>query len=167
MPSLGPVLPLVGQTDSSIGLAAWANANNILVNDGATAGANGFATGQSTILLVGRNFDFGSAIPPLNTPVAGIVATINRMSAKQNGRDAIVSLWRNGLRFGNNMANLTLQWPAALTDAIYGGPTDNWGTNLTIEDVIDPLFGVALQVEKNLTGPAVFKVDYMTMTVYW
>lgn len=164
MPSTGAKLPTVGSTDSSVGLAAWANATRITADDGNSASAASITLGTSTVLLVGTDFDFAI---PAGATINGIEVVIDRGSTGDRCRDVLISLYLGGVVVGDNKADAATQWPASLAEKTYGGAADAWGAGLTAEDVNDAGFGVAVQCEKNVSGVGGASVDYLSVTVHY
>lgn len=165
MATIGPVLPTIGTTDSSSGLAAWANADNITLNDGSSATAASITLGTSTVYLVGLAFDF-SAIPDTDV-IDGIEVTIDRGSTGDRCRDVVIRLYQDGAPVGTNKADTGVQWPASLTEKTYGSAVDTWGLSLTGADVKDAGFGIAIQCEKNVSGVGGASCDYVSITLHY
>ena len=164
--SSGPSLPTVGGTDSSVGLAAWANAGNITANDGTSASAASITLGTSTVLLVGTGITFAGPVPN-DATIVGIQVIVDRSSTGDRCRDTLISLYLNGVVIGDNKADTGTQWPASLTEKTYGGASDDWGAGLTGADVNDPDFGIAIQCEKNVAGAGGASVDYASVKIWY
>lgn len=73
-----------------------------------------------------------------------------KMSINRFGRitDDTVQLILNNQLIGENIANLNLDMKK-----IYGTSSDLWGTNLTVESLNDPSFGVVLRFKSHPNWP--------------
>jgi hypothetical protein len=73
-----------------------------------------------------------------------------RLTTNRRGRvtDETVQLCLNDVEIGSNYGTLNL-------DPIkyYGGPTDLWKTELSIQDIVDPTFGIILRFQAHPRYP--------------
>lgn len=153
--STAHVMPTAGTVNG----AASANMNS----DNGTLAAldSGTTTDYQT-----SAYDF-SAIPD-NASIVGIEVTIDRQG--NTGASAIdQALILAGVPGGtDNKARSTI-WPNAGGTAVYGGPTDLWGSQqITPAVVKSALFGVQLLTERSVPAtPPVGGVDYISIKVYY
>jgi hypothetical protein len=98
---------------------------------------------EKTYYLKITNFNF------INLPetVNGIELKI---SMNRSGRitDETIQLCKNDVIIGDNHASLNLD-----LIKIYGSETDMWGTNLTMQDIQDPSFGIVLRFQSHPNWP--------------
>lgn len=73
-----------------------------------------------------------------------------KLSSNRRGRitDDTVQLWLSGELIGENRATLDLS-----PQKIYGGETDIWGTELTIDNLQDPSFGILVRFQSHPHWP--------------
>lgn len=146
--------------DGGGGASSWTNPANARAADGvyATVGLSGSAT----------NFlswsDFGFSIPSGST-INGIELEVNRKSTTVAGNgDADVRLVVSGVRVGSDRHN-GYSLPTTAATAVYGGPSDLWGTTWSASDVNASGFGAAWSCG-GIPGQTV-SVDYARVTVYY
>jgi len=79
-------------------------------------------------------------------------------------QDYIIQLCLNGKLIGNNYANLM-----GGNNQLYGGMNDMWGTTLTIDDIMNPTFGIVIEFQSNLTIPHsdIMYVEQIGLRVYY
>lgn len=112
------------------------------------------------------NYDFSSI--PDNASIVGVEVTIDRRG--DTSASAIdMNLILSGVPGGtDNKARSTI-WPNAAATAVYGGPTDLWGSQqITPAVVKSALFGVQLYTQRSVPAtPPVGGVDYISIKVYY
>lgn len=159
------------KTGASAGTGtAWSSPGNILTNNDSNATASVSNFGSSTITtqnLNATNFQFAI---PANATIVGIEATIGRytglLALGGYTRDVTVRLLKGGAVTGTNKAVVGVDWPTAETPAVYGGPSDMWGTTWTPAQINANNFGLTLVATVQVqTGITAATVDYMTLTV--
>ena len=101
--------------------------------------------------LIATNFN----IPVMGSNVTGIEVQTHILR-KARIEDYIIQLTLNGELIGQNKADMTSAKEAyyenkqqATDFQIYGSPTDLWNTNLTLSDVQNVTFGVAIAYQSN------------------
>ena len=89
------------------------------------------------------NFSFN----PIGTTLYGIEVQFKSIRGNRV-QDYIVQLVLNGVLVGDNIAD-------PITDNVktYGSPTNLWNSNLTIADITNGTFGVAISLRSNVTIP--------------
>lgn len=151
-------------TQTTTGLVAWTNVNNVKLNDGvdATVGLSVPNPSSETILLTG----FGFAIPGTATILGVQVSVKKRVTAGTPGSvtDGTVQLIKGGVQSGNNNA-APFDWFGTYTTSIYGGSNDLWGLTLTPTDVNAANFGIAFQGTQILLGTQTLAVDFISITI--
>jgi hypothetical protein len=161
----GPRDAGTGTNVTGIGTVAWSNANNIA--GGGTAGMS-VNSNATTNYLQGTNYGFAI---PANAVVNGINVTIRRSSSGIFGpflQDNRVSLVKGGTVQATNKAVLGTNWSNdnVLSNAVYGGSADLWGTTWTAAEINANNFGVVLSAVNANTGfSRTAAVDYMSITV--
>jgi hypothetical protein len=146
---------------------AWTSPGNITASDNTYASVtlNGTSAISSECLVAQ---DFGFEINGMAT-ILGIVVNVER-KASANGyiRDNSVYLIKNGNYHGNNKSVGTY-WTTTEGDAVYGSPTDLWGSSLLPEDIRSPTFGFMIQAtyQNAYFTPATAYVDAIEMTIYY
>lgn len=142
---------------------AWKNLTATGAIDADSAYTEPLIYQQVSEALVVKNL--GLSISP-SAEVLGITVKVRRGSSGSSA--AIVDREVRLLKPGNQSAlgvNKTMQWPPALGDVSYGGPSDTWGSTWTPADINSPEFGFSLVV-RNQFGSAVSpQVDSVTVTV--
>lgn len=124
-PVHAPVAGLVGANVSDVGGSGarrWTQQTDALVRDGAGA-AYDFRHGTARALKV---WGFGFTAPP-NSVLLGVQARI--VEQGMGVRDSTVYLidGMTDVILGTNQATTT-GWPTTWADAVYGGPTNLWGS---------------------------------------
>lgn len=164
----GPNAPSVAANAGVVGVA-WANPNNVFVEDGAVATAiiNPLGTPVPNLnrSMALQASGFGFAIPS-NATITGIV-----VKAKVKGSDAIhltdysVKMLKAGVVSGSEHANGNI-WTAALAFQTYGSSADLWGALWTYSDINLATFGVQYQT-KNLdtVNNRTASIDFISITV--
>jgi hypothetical protein len=89
----------------------------------------------------------GYRLNSLPSQLNGIVLNLH---SQRRGRvtDDTVQLCLGGKLIGKNQADLSIN-----TLKTYGSPTDLWGTDLSIEDIMDPSFGIVVRFQSHPTWP--------------
>jgi len=121
---------------------AWANLDNVRVEDDMFARAAGVSGDEGTDVLTATGFGFTL---PASAVVHGVEVTVRRQTSSlaDSLRDSVVKLLSGGTTGGGNRA-LTTTWQRPFTNVVYGGTTDLWGQSWTAAQVNDPSFGVAM-----------------------
>jgi hypothetical protein len=168
--TLGPNNAGTGSNNFDIGEQAWTSPGNITTigSPYATATVAGGGT-TATNYLQGTNYGF--AIPNGAT-INGITVVINRQSSGSLSpfmRDSRISLVKGGAVQTTNKAATGTDWPTSgLLTAIYGSPSDLWGTSWTPADINANNFGVVLSAVNANTVSSRSRdatVDYIRITV--
>jgi len=144
--------------------SAWTNPGNI-TTAGSPYATVGLTSSSDSQILRASNFGFNI---PANAIINGVVVTINKMVNNTGGTraDVIVQLYNaSGTLVGDNKAIIGTNWPASLSDVIYGGLGDTWNAGLTATDINSPNFGVAQSAKCNGTTTRTFTVDYIQISV--
>jgi hypothetical protein len=96
-----------------------------------------------------------------------------RVIAQRNGRitDETVQLTYQGSAIGRNNFSYETDEEGRLpisNDSTYGGPTDTWGAELTLEMLQDPSFGVILKFQSHPYYPhsSDMQIESVSLTVY-
>ena len=148
------------------GTADWANPGNITADD--TSYASATLTGSVQPPIIWKAPIMALPFLPMQ-PLMGFQVTIGRHESGTRAgnfdvRDSMVSLLKDGGITGNNKAATGTEWPTAPpVPAVYGTPTDLWGTTWTPADINANDFGVALSVISDINRIAY--VDYMQISV--
>jgi hypothetical protein len=127
------------QTDYAYGTANWVNPTNAQTIGGGNASVdlttsptNHFASEYLRCVA----YDV-SAVPP-GARILGIEVLVSRQATGANlARDASLQLTRSGTAVGTDQAQAAGQpfIPGAMTERVYGGPTNLWGTTWTRADL--------------------------------
>lgn len=138
---------------------AWTNLANIQAQDGAVAttpNVNGYSTWMRA-----TNFDFSEI--PAGSVITGLEVVIRRRATTSatSSRDWSVRLvvpdGNGGVVLQAEKSNRDTTYPLVLTDATYGGATDNWGVQLSRDMLNDALFGIHFEAKR--TAADVISVD--------
>ncbi len=156
----GPAAPGTAASVAGPGAVAWTNPNDAKTGNDTHAYAGLNNNGSAYLKLT----NFGLAVPAGST-VNGVSFAVER-SAPGSGdiRDTSVRIVKAGTVSGAERAS-AVQWPVSDAVAAYGSSSDLWGTTLSVADVNDSGFGIAIAAE-NVTSYGTFaKVDSVTVTV--
>lgn len=145
--------PLTATTEG-VGDQNWQNPTNILTDNATSAFWGAAGGGESSNILVAKNFQM--AIPS-NAVIKGVVVTVDGSSFSAYNS---VNLQKNGV-IGADRGNFANLQPT------YGSPTDMWALTLTPTDVNHTEFGVRFFAGDVSGGDANASIDYVTITVYW
>lgn len=138
---------------------AWTNLANIQAQDGAVAvtpNVNNYSTWMKA-----SNYDFSEI--PAGSVITGLEVVIRRRATTSatSSRDWSVRLvvpdGNGGTTLTGEKADRTTTYPLVLTDATYGGATDNWGVQLSRDMLNNALFGVYFEAKR--TSADVISVD--------
>lgn len=134
-------------------------------NAGADDGTNADMGATAGTTLVATGFDLSTI--PAGAKLLGIEVQIERSCATAN-RASDLSVTLVGI-IGQPDNKSAGPIPTVPTVATYGGGTDLWGVeNLTLADIVDPAFGVALALnQNNAVAAANTLVDYVRLRVYY
>lgn len=142
---------------------AWTNVGNALTsnNVGATNSVN---DGQVSDYL--QCSSYGFTIPDGNR-ITGITATIRRQANNTNVIDETVVLLRAGVQETSGLANTTTYSNGSYRDDAYGGTSNLWGAEWSINEINATGFGLALASQKssNTGGARTVNVDVITLGV--
>lgn len=159
-------LPTIASSDNNLGANQWSNTNNILLQDGLTAGWTGSK-------FTGNDPEDGPSLKAygygFNLPPAAIILGIE------------TRIYGSGTHIGES-AYLTIQgspviipygvekkdyWSRISSPFIYGSPEDLWGTgDLTPEIVNDSSFGWTYMIYDS-SNPLSSAIDCMQMKIYY
>lgn len=143
---------------------AWTNPGNI-TTAGSPYATVGLTNSSNSQILRASNFGFNI---PANATINGVVVTINKMVNNTSGTraDVIVQLYNaSNTLVGDNKAITGTNWPASLSNVIYGGPGDTWNAGLTATDINSPNFGVAQSAQCSSGTIRTFTIDYIQISV--
>lgn len=156
--------PGAGATNNSRAVAtttAWTNPGNVTVVDNNYATVTLLSTTNSEDLEV-TDFGFTAADFPSGATPTGIIVGIEAKIS--TGTDPMtVRLMKGGVVQTNASRDFTV----TTTEAIHsvGGTQDLFASTLTLDDILDSGFGVAICVE-GAPGTRQYSVDHVTITVY-
>ncbi len=147
------------------GDTAWSSVDNAKLDDAATADIALTATGQQSQFLHLKDFDFNI---PADRHIVGIKVKVERHrdAGTTDIKDLVVALTigKNNI-VGDNMADISTNWPTSATEKVYGGTAEPWGYNWTPDLINTEGFGVAIQTHCSDTdGDG--KIDYVKIQVY-
>lgn len=147
----------------------WVNINNIKVQDAVTATYNTLVNnGNVTDFLQATAFDLSGI--PADSIILGIQVRCRWQGTVTAAAyvDETVSLMGNNFANGRGTTNKASRIPSALalTDYNYGSASDTWGEQLTVAQLQDPSFGVAIRFQR-IANPVggVVGVDFVGMTI--
>ncbi len=173
--SQGPMSPTQAASYPSPIGRTWTTPLNALASDGMYATAAPLNTNPncsgincffSTGLVAGA---FGFSIP-LTATIDGIVAEVQRWAI--NGPNAVfdstIRIIKGGTITGPNKANMITWAGNSPIYAVYGSPTDLWGTTWTPTDINGPGFGLYVSAYNNsMTLMPGAMIDHIRITVYY
>lgn len=127
----------------------------------------------SLLTWVIRVSDFGFYIPSY-AEIKGIEVKVKRFdygteNINSSVIDETVSLMINGVKTGDNKADIVSAWPSSATIKTYGSPTDLWGLDLT-SDSFNTKFGVEFQAKMiigNADDELHPRIDYIAVIIYY
>jgi len=117
----------------------------------------------------GVTWPTGGTTPPDNTPVrwevAGFRVNLNVTSSTEQDISLSVRLMRNGTMYGGSR---TVTLPANLPQGLVnlGRPQDLWDGAWTLNDFIQPGFGVAVQAINSSASTASYTVSFLPLEVF-
>jgi hypothetical protein len=150
-----------GLDNASLGAVAWTSPSLAVALDSALATAT-LAQGQVSHYLEVEGFNF---FVPSGATIQGIEVDVRRSSTNGVGiQDQSVKLVKNGAIIGTEHATATT-WPNTLATAVYGGPTDLWGTTWLPSDVNSATFGAAIAAYRNSAAADAPNVDSIQIKV--
>lgn len=157
-------LPTVGSQDSSVGLEAWGDEDEITSESDDDWAGCALPSYFQSWYLVGSGFGFSI---PSGSTIYGVVAQIRRCAHSSMAVvDEIVKLYYDGGVIGDDHRS-TEVWPSAGFETLeYGQAADKWGCLLTPEIVNSSSFGIALSIFNTGAGE-VCKVSWMKLAVYY
>lgn len=126
---------------------AWSALSAIQAQDGVNAVSG---TRPYTTWIKAKGFDFSEI--PQGSVITGLEVVIRRKANASaiSTKDFAVKLVMPDGTLAGDKADRVTTYPTALTDAIYGGPTDTWGVQLSRELLNDPNFGVYFEAINSL-----------------
>lgn len=137
-------LPGTAANDNAVGTLAWTNANNIKVDDSTSATVDHGASETNTNYIKATNFGFAL---PTNANVIGIKVYVKQLNDKSSPshytKDSMVRIIKAGTVQSANYGNNTDR-SETVSQVIYGGTNDLWGTTWTYSDINNSGFGIAL-----------------------
>jgi len=153
-------LPIPGSSSS------WLNVANARVSDNQYSDFNSLpdSVGAYTDYLVATGFNFSI---PAATAITGVIVEVECADPYQVSTDYKVYLYLDGTAGEDRSIKET--YPPADEIRVFGGNTDLWGVaGLNYEKVNNPLFGVAIAVQRDLTGTATMaRIDDIRITIYY
>jgi protocatechuate 3,4-dioxygenase beta subunit len=157
--NLANLSALAGNTGTGV---AWNTPSNVLTQNGTSTTASLSSGNPLSQTLQITNFGFSI---PTSSTITGVTARIRRQADNASGvLDSTLKLVIGGLRTGNNKAS-GIAWTTSLSDFVYGGTTDLWGTNLTAAQVNATNFGLSLKVRNTSGANRIASVDVVEITV--
>lgn len=144
----------------------WADANNAKLVDSAIARDTiaGSSPGHTLTLT---NFGFGAQLLGEETIVGYTVEILKARGNETSGiSDLSVRLVVAGVPAGDNKADATA-WSSEFTWFTYGGSADQWGTALTVAQVVAADFGVVLQPQATAEVGSLADVDCVRLRVWY
>jgi hypothetical protein len=133
--------------------------------------------GKKSDLLVTK--EFGLSLPNWAS-ILGVYVRISRLATQVGVRDLEVYLVKSGEIISDNLANTISDWPLIETQRLYGssgldGGTpwrnpddDHYAGPLTVSDLNDPTFGVAIRVRSRTPlATQRAKINYINVEVYY
>ncbi len=142
--------PTVASSTAIGGASAWADVNNIKVDDAAYAWWGAFGGGQQSAISASV---FGFPPIPPSAIIDGIMVTIEGSQFSAYGDIAL------------NIAGAALKDKGTL-NTTYGGPTDKWGlTTITPAHIAN--LAVTVSVGDVSGGDAYTQIEHLKVTVYW
>lgn len=152
---------------------AWLNPNNIFADDGV------FTTNNTNLNYIrGSGFDF-SFIPP-GSRILGVSVRVKGLTSAVAPRNPYIGKvyltipdpqsqpafgtgWRQGVL---NKGGTDYRLTAANASYTFGGNTDLWGEQITVQMLQDPDFGVMVGMDVSVGGALpTFSLDCLTVTV--
>ena len=106
---------------------------------------------------------------PATAVIAGVRVRVWRRATEAGSRgiaDGTARLIVGGAQSGEDKADTATKWPIAVTEKVYGGPTDLWGQSLTAAQVNATGFGFALSTNFVGNDGAEGRVDYVQIEVF-
>jgi hypothetical protein len=151
--------------------AAWTSPTNVNANDANSASVTIAASGISGILNAAPT-QISNAAGNIGVPdtaeILGIQVAVTHLSNTSIIDDTVQLLKPiSGVAtaVGSNKASST---PWAASTVTYGGPTDLWGTSLTVADIKSGLFSVGIKAKNTDAVTArTASIQYITISVYW
>jgi hypothetical protein len=160
----GPFFPGTVVNDTSVGVTAWTNVNNVKATDGVFATATLNNTTANYINC--QNFGFNI---PSGVTISGVECNVLWKSSSFEGEDNSVRLIKGGTISGTNQAG-SVAISSTLTTYYYpdySWTTSLWGLTLLPSDVNSSTFGVAINAAAISSDDTVVSVDSITLTVYY
>ncbi len=106
---------------------------------------------------------------PVDAEILGMRVHVLRRQreATPSLHDLSVKLVVDGVVVGEERADLVTLWSSTATEAIYGGPADQWGITLTAQQANSSELGVALRVVNSGSSSIDAFVDYVWVDVFY
>lgn len=168
MADTGQTIAGTGTNVTGVGTAAWANPNNITLNDSSPTGNHAVASGNfssatSSNYLRASNFGF---TVPTGATIDGIVVDIRGRDGNAQAQDSIVRLVdASGTIVGDNKS-AGASWTNTMAYHSFGGSSDLWGVSLSPSDVNDTDFG-AVFAASNINAFGAIRIATIQITVYY
>lgn len=150
---------------------SWSNLSNLQSNDSNEASVILSSNGMISDYLVITDFGFNF---PSSATIEGFEVIITKHSTtpgqSSDVRDETVKLILRDTLRGENQA-LSGYWPLNKSSFTYGSSSNPWDTTLTVDDMADSTFGIAINVRKvggGQGGGHISRayIDHITITVH-
>jgi hypothetical protein len=160
--SSGPNNPSVAVNQA--GSPAWANPNNVFVQDGVAASVAITAAQFNSVYL--NVTGYGFAIPA-NATITGIKVTAVVRGSTSDLSDFSVLIIKGGAVVGVDHSN-NIIWSNSFANQVYGSSSDLWGVSWTPADINSANFGVAYSAANtNVSFTRTAYIDWLGITVYY
>ena len=152
-----------------IGNDPWSNPSMAQLSDNQYATATISGSNNRTHYLKSTGFNFNI---PNGTLIKGIELKLEKHqectsgTCTSNVTDSTVSLVKNGLVTGSNLAEST-SWGTSDSTSTYGGATNLWGSVWTNSDINNVNFGSVISATRNSGRDRTVSIDSVTMKVYY
>jgi hypothetical protein len=143
----------------------WANPNRIEVSDDLYARVK-MDAGETSKLLEVR--DFGFILPPAATILGITVLVEGHQEAAASYKANSLHLMKAGVSVGDDKAGLLSFNETTDQTTLLGSPSDTWGETWTAADIMDPFFGLLIDVNRSGgTGTMEAYIDYLHIIIYY
>lgn len=144
----------------------WSNPNNCLAEDGSIASASLTAGLPNSRYLVAR---IGNPSLPADAVIVGLKVTVKRQSQSEVVKDLHICLLNAStvISGADDKADTATNWPAALTNKVYGSEYDDWDAALTPALINGGTIGIGIAAQRVSGASAVAGVDYVDVDIYY
>lgn len=156
---------------SGIGTVTWSSPTNA---EGGGDSVYAAATLASTQVSHYLKLECGGHGVPAGATIDGVVATFRKRADAPGGMTPTITDYEVRLVLAGNVSGSSDNkatgdtWPDPVDVVDYGGPTDTWGLSLTVADVNDTGFGVAISAQASGgMMPTDAEVDCVEVDVYY